>query len=127
MAGRVYGLPGDFGVRDGSGCSVYTAGGVKIPGVTRVEFDRDADDGMAAVTAYFAVSAADGKPHFLVDYDKNEACLVTFRTWVRIVHKGQPSPAENPDTFLWRQPDGSLKLDADPVPDVPFTVGVASV
>jgi hypothetical protein len=116
MAGRIYGLPGESGVRDGTGCRVFTLVGDKIPMVTRVELDEDANEGMATVTAI--VRDEGGRP--LVDHQKGEACRATFRTWVRVFEKGEPDPKRSPGRMLWRQEDGTLAPGEDPLPDVPF-------
>lgn len=117
MAGRIYGLPGEPGVRDGSGCRIFTWNGIRIPMPVRVEFDRDADEGLATVTSF--ITAADNSP--VVDYENNQVCRATYRTWVQLVHRGQPDPAPTPNRTLWKQKDGSVIPDADPVPQIPFT------
>lgn len=115
---RVYTCPADpeKGERDGAGCRVYTAYGDKIPMVQRVELEADSDSGMATVHAVYCL---DGKP--VADPDKALPCVVTFRTWVQVIHKGQPDPERDLQISLWRMADGSIALDADPVPQVPYS------
>ncbi len=112
--GRVYGIEPGPGVRPAHGCRVFTPAGVKVPFVTRVAFDGDADEGVATVTAL--ARGADGQP--IIDPVAGEACRVTFRTWVRLARKGQPDPPPTPDAVLYRQGDGTLKwFETDPIPD----------
>ena len=115
---RVYGVTGAPGELDARGCKVFTHTGARIRYANRVEFDADADSGMATVTAIMTDEAGD----FLVDVQKGEACHVTFRTWVRLVQKGQPDPPKTPDVMLWDAGDGRIVAGEDPMPAVPCTV-----
>lgn len=115
MAGRIYGLPGDAGARDGTGCRFFTANGAKIPFVTRVEFDADADRGMASVTAYMR----DAGDNIVVDLEKHEACKVTFRTWVQVALKGEPDPQPLRNPLALRDANGAIVVVEDPIPDIP--------
>lgn len=118
MAGRIYGLPGEPGARDGGGCQVFAATGGKIPLVARVELDADADEGMATVTSF----VRDAANNVLVDYQKNEACRATFRTWVRVVPKGASPPEPLKHPIAIRSGDGAIVVVEDPVPSVPAEV-----
>jgi len=120
--GRVYGLPSEPGVLSAAGCRVFRHTGAKIPFVCRVAFDADADEGMATVTSH--VTDGDGK--VVIDPKGGEsgrgaACTATYRTWVRLVHAGQPDPPKTPDVMLWDGPDGSVCAGEDPLPQIPFT------
>jgi hypothetical protein len=121
--GRVYGMPDEPGVLSGAGCRVFDHRGEKILFPRRVEFDADADEGMATVTA--TVTTARGSR--LVDFEKNEECRVTFRTWVRLVHRGEPDPPHTPDVRLWKNADGTYAPGGDPIPQVPFAEKVSEV
>lgn len=118
-AKRIYAYPADpeKGERDGRGCRAFTVQGHKIPFVQRIELDDDSDEGMATLQAIYCLP--DGSP--AVDPDKGEVCKVTIRTWVRVVHQGQPNPMPTPHELLWRAADGRIVPGADPVPSVPFS------
>ncbi len=118
--GRVYTLSPDKskGQRSGKGYRFFTPTGEKIRHVYHVEFDADADEGMATLATFVCTQAGT----VLVDYSADEACRVTFRTWVRAVPPGMPDPCANPEATLWRAADGSIAVNADPVPAVPFEV-----
>ena len=107
--GRVYAINPDKarGELFGGGLQVYTHTGQKIRYVSRVEFDKDADRGIAAVTAYYATE--DGG--IILDVSKNEGASITFKTWIQIIPNGQrPTVVEADD--LTRNPDSSP--DAEP-------------
>ncbi len=78
---RVYSCAPCEGEWDGNGCRVLTADDVEIGIVRRVEFDRDADSGMATVEVYFK----DCNGRFLIDYLENNPCIATIRTWCKVV------------------------------------------
>lgn len=115
MPGRIYGLNRNaVGERFGGGYRFLTAAGEKLRFAFRVEFDADADEGMATVSVH--VSDAAGQP--LVNYEAGGSCQATVRTWVRAVAPGQPDPPKTPGAVIWRQADGSLRwLERDPLPD----------
>lgn len=110
--GRVYGMPGEPGARNGVGYRFFSLAGEKVRFVTRVAFDADADEGMAAVTAFYTLA---GQP--VIDHGTGEAAAVTLRTWVRAVAKGQPDPPLTPDAVLWNTDAGVVRLERDPLPD----------
>ncbi len=94
--GRVYAVEPQEGERNGNGCRVFHLGGGKIRFAFRVEFDGDADEGIA--TVHFHVADANGDV-FLECTAPNgapestgSACAASFRTWVKIFHPGEPDP-----------------------------------
>lgn len=115
--GRVYGLPGDPGALSCVGRRVFSFQGAKIPFVQRVEFDDDADEGMATVRAL----AADAAGNALIDYPNDRACPVVFRTWVRVLRTSDPDPVPNLKAVMWTDEAGKPVERIDPWPE-PVTV-----
>jgi len=113
--GRVYDVNGPNS-RAVMGYRVFDHTGRKVPMVTRVEFDADADEGEAVVT----VIAHDADGGMLVDQFAGEVVRAAFRAWVRLVRPGQPDPPPTPKAMLWKNFDGSVSVGDDPLPDVPF-------
>ena len=109
--GRVYGMPGEEGVRSGMGYRFFLHTGEKVPLVQRVAFDDDAAEGMAAITAVYTMT----RP--VIDHATGRVVTATFRTWVRAVAKGEPDPALTPDAILWNSESGIVRLERDPLPD----------
>jgi hypothetical protein len=114
VPGRVYGLPGEPGVRSGAGYRFFTHTGAKLARVFRVEFDADADEGMASVS----MSATDAAGGALLDPEANESVTFTARLWVRGVPPGQTAPLHTPDAVLYRAEGGRIvRHETDPIPD----------
>lgn len=111
--GRVYAVDPGPGERDGAGYRVFNAAGNKIPFVYRVELDADADEGAASV--FFFVADEKGSP--FVDDTGLAVCKASTRAWVRVRPRGAPDPGP---VNLWKNSDGTVTADADPVPAVPF-------
>lgn len=83
--GRVYAFDPQGDERSGVDHRCYAAGKL-IPGVFRVEFDAETDEGFAEVHAYFNI--ADGGPwEPIVDVENEEAVKASFRHYVYIGHK----------------------------------------
>lgn len=80
--GRVYDVRPRGGERSGLGMRCHTADGGHLR-ATRVEFDDDADEGVATVT--ICVSDSDGK--YVRTPGGREVCRATFRAWVRVAPK----------------------------------------
>lgn len=66
-------------------CRVYTAANVEIKYVTRVEFDRDTDEGMATVQIF----VTDSSGQIIMDYETNQPCVAIIRTWCKMIRKTQ--------------------------------------
>lgn len=83
--GRVYTVEPKDGERSGVDTKCFVAG-LPIPGVFRVEFDDDTDEGFATVHAYFNI--ADKSPwQAVVDVTGEAAITCTFRHYVYLAHK----------------------------------------
>lgn len=118
---RTYGLIPSATVRDGKGYRFLNAMNEKFEFVSRVEFDEDADEGMARITFCPLIN---GQP--LLDYEKSEACSCTIRTWVRAIPPGQPLPEPNRNAVLYRTKDGRItRHEQDPLPDELFSGATA--
>jgi hypothetical protein len=113
--GRVYGVDRNHPTeRFGGDVRPYTHTGARIPvGVFRIEFDDDADEGLATVSFY--VLDSQGKP--VIDPERNEPVLVRSRMWLRVAPKGEAVPL-TPDAVLYRGAGGRIvRMETDPLPD----------
>jgi len=82
--GRVYTVEPKDGELNGVNTKCFVAG-LSVPGVYRVEFDEDADEGFATVHAYFNI--ADNSPwRPVVDVTGDAAITCTFRHYVYLAH-----------------------------------------
>jgi hypothetical protein len=116
--GRVYYAKADpaKGELPLAGRKVATVKGIPIALVYRVEFDEDADEGLATVGAY----VTDVRGNAVVDYLASAGCEATFRTWVRVWPAGA-DPVPTPNMRLWKNGAGGvIAMPADPFPAVPF-------
>jgi hypothetical protein len=103
--------------RFGGGCRFFTHKGAKVGrAVFRVEFDEDADEGMATVSQYLC----DAQGNVIVDPEANAPLTVVARMWVRAIAPGRPEPVPSPKAVLAKVGGVIRRFEEDPVPDAAF-------
>lgn len=94
----------------------------RLCGVHRIEFDDDADEGMATIHCYLGSNSTGTSP--ILNYDGTEAVSVTFRHYVQF--RSKKIDGEHPTGTLPAEPEVKTRLyrtGNEPDADMPHIVG----